>query len=814
MSRRAERFYQTLEFPAVRALLSGYAGSRRGREALAALSPSSDAAEVRSVLALTREAVALLIAHGRQPYHDLPDVEEAVATARIAGAHLEPSLLLAIASFLDGAWEIARGIASAEPAPTLGAKASGVLDGSALSAAVRRAILPSGEVADDASPRLSEIRRSLARMRESLVSVMDGFLKDRDKSRLLQDKLVTTRNDRFVLLIKAEHRSALPGIVHGASGSGASVFVEPMEAVELNNDIVARSDEERAEVMRILSELTDGVRARSREIEEAIAILGELDSLQAKALLAREMEASEPAIVGAEEGLELRDARHPLLMPSLCKRLGIARRSESGPVPVSLAVGRDEPVLVISGPNTGGKTVALKTLGLCVLMAQSGLFVPAAPGSRLPVFASVFADIGDEQSIAANLSTFSAHLATIVSILEGLALPSLVLLDEVGAGTDPTEGGALGVAIVDAFRRRGATVVATTHHGLMKTYAQQTPGVACASFGYDPRTYAPTYVLTRGEAGRSLALEMAERLGLPGDLVADARSRVDTRQLRIDDLLKELEQERAAAASERAHAEAFRASFEQSLARQRAAEAEILAARRGASERFARELRLRGDEAARKASDAIREAVKRLESSRRSLSAEAARARTAAVEAIHQAQQEALENLPLAPEPPTPSDAIRPGGRVRVKGLGISGEVLSVADTLVEVAASGKRLKVKPEDVTLLSEERTGDTRADAAGNSRRRAGFALTTARPGEAPAAEINLIGLTVDEALPRLDKLLDEATLSDRSELRVIHGFGAGRLRKAVADLLQGHPHVASFREGRAHEGGGGATIVELK
>ncbi len=814
-NRLYERFYRTLEFPAIRALLAGFAGSVRGRQAMASLSPSTDESEVRASLLQCREAVALLRVAGRQPYNDLPEVEEAVGVARVAGAHLEPAELSQVASFLDGAREISVSVARVEEAPNLARSASRILDGTALAAAIRRAILPSGEVADNASPRLADIRRSLLRMRESLGSVMDSFLKDRDAARVLQDKVVTTRNDRFVLLIKAEHRQTLPGIVHGSSGSGASLFVEPMAAVELNNDIVARTEEERAEVIRILAQLTDGVRARAREMAEAFLILAELDALQAKALLAREMAASEPQVVGRGHELLLVDARHPMLMPNLRRRLaegaapsdaGASATRTNGPVPVTIGLGGEFPVLVISGPNTGGKTVALKTLGLSVLMAQSGLFIPAAAGSTLPVYASVFADIGDEQSIAANLSTFSAHLATIVAMLDGLALPSLVLLDEVGAGTDPTEGGALGVAIVAAFKERGATVAATTHHGLMKTWAQQTEGVACASFGYDPQTYAPTYVLQPGEAGRSLALEMAERLGLPHALVADARARVDKNQLEVDDLLKKLTAERASAAAEREQAQALRADAEMSLARQRLAEKEVAAARSGAAEAFAQELRRRSDEAARKAADAIRAAVQQLESSRKSTHAEAARARSAAVEAIRQAQQEAVADLPVAVPEREQELAGEPrvGDRVKLKELGVSGQVLDVSGAFVEVAVSGKRLKVRQADVTRLP----------AAPEKPRTVPVPSRVRQSAEEAAPEINLIGLTVDEALPRLDKLLDQAAMGDRDELRVIHGFGAGRLRAAVASLLEGHPHVASFREGRAHEGGGGATIVELK
>ncbi|HET8646578.1 MAG TPA: endonuclease MutS2, partial [Vicinamibacteria bacterium] len=519
--------FRTLEFESVRALLLSHAGSAAGRDRLQALAPHTEVSAVREAQTLTREAAALLRTIGRQPYHDLPDIQALLPAARVEGLHLEPAALSDVASFVEGSGEIHRRVAQAEGAPRLSGRAFAVADARDLAVAIRRAVLPSNEVADDASPRLAETRRALTRLRAQLQSVMEGFLRGADADRVLQDKIVTTRNDRYVLLLKAEHRGQVPGIIHGSSGSGASLFVEPMPAVALNNDIVSLQDEERREVIRILRDLTARVGARADALEHAIAVLGELDERQAMALLAREMDAVEPEIVEGQAGVELLDARHPLLSPGLTERLGLPPRARREPVPVSLRVGFGESVLVISGPNTGGKTVALKTVGLLALMAQCGLQIPAAPGSRLSVFRRVYADIGDEQSIAANLSTFSAHLAPIVEMTSDLELPALVLLDEVGAGTDPTEGGALGVAVVDYFRARGALVMATTHHGLLKAYAQSMPDVAAASFGYNPATYEPTYTLALGVAGRSLALEMAERLGLPPDVVADARARLD-----------------------------------------------------------------------------------------------------------------------------------------------------------------------------------------------------------------------------------------------------------------------------------------------
>ncbi len=655
------------------------AGSAPGRARLESLMPSTDPGDVRQALARTSEGVALLRSPGRQPYHDLPDLTEALLAARVAGSYLEPRALLDVASFVEGSIEIGRRVAQAENALRLARLASGIRDATDVSAVIRRALLPSGEVADDASPKLQETRRALLRLKAQLTTVMESFLRARDADRLLQDKLVTTRNDRYVLLLKAEYRGQVPGVIHGSSGSGQSLFVEPLPAVELNNDIVSLQDEERQEVVRILQGLTARVGDRADDLARAVEILGELDAVQAMALLARDMDANAPEIV--DDGrLELVDARHPLLMPNLAERLGIDRRANREPVPVSLRVGFGSPVLVISGPNTGGKTVALKTTGLLALMAQCGLHVPAAVGSLLPVFRRVYADIGDEQSIAANLSTFSAHLATIVEMTRDLGAPALVLLDEVGAGTDPTEGGALGVAIVDHFRQKGAMVVATTHHGLMKAYAQSTPGVACASFGYDPDTYEPTYRLTLGAPGRSLALEMAERLGLPLEAVRDARGRRDDKEAQAEAVLARLEKEQAMLARERERIDEERREVQAARARAEEAETHLAARKRREVETFARDLRRRGEDLERKAHEAIAAAVERVEKAQKLVSA-APRLRGEAVKAIREAQSEVLRHpeLALPEEQEAPRVAIEIGTRVKVGSLGLVGEVMSAA---------------------------------------------------------------------------------------------------------------------------------------
>jgi len=781
-------------------LLVGHAGSVAGRQRLAGLEPATQIEAVRRAQARTCEAVRLLAALGRQPYDELPDIAEALTAARLEGLHLEPRALLDAASFLEGGQEISRCVARADVAPELSGWAGQVADFSPIAAGIRRAILGSAELADDASPRLAEIRRALARQRLRLTSLMESYLHGKEADRLLQERLITTRNDRYVLLLKAEQRGALPGVVHGSSGSGASLFVEPLAAVELNNEIVALGDEERREIVRILRELTAHLRAAGAAIAEMARVLAELDVLQAMALLASEMQAVSPEI---SEDLELRllDARHPLLLPASCERLGLPRRA-AAPVPVTLEVGFGRPVLVISGPNTGGKTVALKTVGLLALMAQSGLHIPVAGGSVLPTFRRIYADIGDEQSISADLSTFSSHLATIVEMTRDLTPPALVLLDEVGAGTDPIEGGALGVAIVEHFRSHAALVVTTTHHGQLKAYAQATPGVVCASFGYDPESYAPTYRLALGVAGRSLAFEMAERFGLPPAVVADARGRRDTTQAQAEALLARLEAElaeaqraRAALAGERAELADARASIE-------GERAQLDVAKRSELEAFRRELARRGDRLARQAADAIQATIDRLHQAPRVSAAAGDRARRQALHELHEAHAEALAGF--EPTPRIAAPVVTVGDRVRVVELGVVGDVLALPDEQqAEVAVAGKRLRVPRNALEPV---------AQASRAASRPGGW--DTAKPAGSAPPEINVLGLTVDEALPRVDKWLDDAALQERREVRVIHGFGQGRLRTAVAGLLEGHPHVATYRTAAANEGGGGVTIVELK
>ena len=623
-----------------------------------------------------------------------------------------------------------------------------------------------------------------------------------------------------MLVVRAEHRSAIPGIIHGASASGASLFLEPLGTVEINNDIVALEEQEREEVRRILLALTDAFRDRPADLGHALDVATELDVIQARARFSQIVGGIEPA-TAADGTLELRGARHPLLMRNVNERLD--RNTESStpdPIPVDILLVPPTRVLVITGPNTGGKTVALKTAGLLAAMAQAGLHIPVEKGSRLPVFKSLFADIGDEQSISASLSTLSAHIANVVSVDRGLTLPALVLLDEVGAGTDPVEGGALGIAVIDHFRRRGAHLIATTHYDSLKSYAATTEGVTGAAFGFNPDTFAPTYRIVYGSPGRSLAIEIASRLGMPNAVIAAARENLSApeKQLaehlaRIDGDLRALEQERQAVAREHV---AVSDAAHRLRSREEAVSAREDKVRRRLDAKLDDHLR-----EARREIDGVIEGLKaraaalseqaavRLKSGERLRAAGLSTGETGLVRAEARAALDQIADRlkggatgaapSVDPHPPAP---IEPGSRVTVGALGLEGVVIEVRGKHAEVDVRGKRLRAALRDLRVIEG-------APAPPKISVNVGL-----QPRQGLLSELNVIGSTVDEALERMEKFLDESTVTDLRELRIVHGHGTGQLRRAVAEFLKNHPLVERFEPAPQNQGGGGATVVVLK
>ncbi len=631
----------------------------------------------------------------------------------------------------------------------------------------------------------------------------------------MQEEIVTERNGRFVLMVRAEHRGNVPGIIHGSSASGATLFLEPAATVELNNDIVELEELEREEILRILLELTDRFRSRPQDLTIAREVATRVDVLQAKARYAARVNAVEPEFT-VETRLELVGARHPMIKDA---------------VPVDVRLEPPNRVLLITGPNTGGKTVALKTAGLFALMAQAGLHVPAT-SARLPVFQTVFADIGDAQSIAASLSTFSAHITNLVSLERQLELPSLVLLDEVGTGTDPDEGGALAMAIVQHFRQRGALVVATTHFDSVKTWGIGTEGVAVAAFAFDPQTFAPTYRLRYGAPGRSLAIEMAQRLGMPVPVISSARGFLSDDQKRLQAHLSRLDAQARTLEAERTRLERERRAFNEENAK-------LVERERVLNDReevFKKRLNERLDDRLRQARRDIDEVIANLKDKSTALVEKAslraalntgesgavrAEARAAVdriVEDLRHPQRDApgtdVSALSASQDLPRGQAPIE-GAKVVVGGLGLEGTILSIQGNNVEVDVRGKRMRATLKDLRVTGPPPPKASARQAGigspGGGRVRVSVDL---KPREGLLSEINVIGATVEEAVDRVGRFLDDTLVTDLREIRIVHGFGTGQLRKGLHAFLKTHPFVQKYHPAPENQGGGGATIVELK
>jgi len=676
-------------------------------------------------------------------------------------------------------------------------------------AEVRRAIDPGGDVLDEASPDLRRLRNELRQKRQKLRGTLEQFTRGKDTSKYLQDEVVTERNGRFVLMVRAEHRSNVPGIVHGSSASGATLFLEPSATVEINNDIVELEEREREEIFRILLALTDRFRARPDDLEATCEVASAIDQVQAKARYSARVGGVAPTFT-ADTSLELERARHPLLTTA---------------VPVDIRLDPPHRVLLITGPNTGGKTVALKTAGLFALMAQSGLHLPADE-ARLPVFRSVFADIGDEQSIEASLSTFSSHITNLVAMDREIALPSLVLLDEVGTGTDPNEGGALATAIVQHFRQRGALVMATTHFDSVKTWGIGTDGVAVAAFAFDPQNFAPTYRLVYGAPGRSLAIEMAQRLGMPQAVIAAARGYLSDDQKRLQAHLSRLDAQARTLEAERVKLERDRRAFNETTGA--LSERERTLTQR--EEVFKKRLNERLDERLRQARRDVDAVIDQLKEKSEALVEKASlraaintgesgaarsEARVAIDRIVEDLRHPAAERRGGSSDPPAGGSAgtevpalrtVEIGSRVTA-GLGLEGVVVSIDGSHAEIDVRGKRMRAKLKDVRVVGPP----SPKASAGQAKVRVNVDL---KPREGLLSELNVIGLTVDAAVDRVSRFLDDTLVTDIQEIRIVHGHGTGALRKGLHAYLKSHPLVEKFHAAPDNQGGGGATIVEIK
>lgn len=837
-----DQAFRTLEYTQLRQLVRRGAQTAMGRARVDQLTPLDNAETLRRELRAVSECIELRRrAGGAWSFTELGDPAEALALLRIEGSQLAPLVILEVARLCEQSLAARAVIMSErEACPSLWEIVAGLpRELHSLAARVQLKILPGGELDDRASPELARIRNDITRLRSQLTRSLESLMRRSEAA--IQDELVTVRNDRFVIPVKADHRGRVRGVAHGFSSSGATVFIEPLETIDANNELQHLRETEEREIARILFTLTEELRRELPAIEMAARGVAELDFITAKVALVREFQCVVPEI---DEGgtLELVEARHPLLEENLRAQGGAAV------VPVSFSLDAERAVMVISGANAGGKTVVLKTAGLLSLMALSGLPVPAR-SARIPLYRSVLADIGDHQSLAANLSTFTAHVANISGMLARCEAPALILLDEVGTGTDPEEGSALGVAVVDHFRRAcGAHVLATTHYSGLKMYAANETAVINASVEFDEKTLQPTYRLLVGIAGASSGIEIARRFGFPQEIIGAAAEHVSTSARdaaqylqrikreaeEAENLRRALEEERVAVAEKYAALDVEarqrerdrQAQFERELLstieefEQRSRELVAKVEERTERVRVEREAQRRVAELKREAQQAARAATAATPGSAASRPpAGSARTSGRGIRIVRDGQLVEAESPSAAEEPqlrPAPAREIRKGDRVRLLSFGSVGIVDKVSNGEAEVRVKALRFREKLSNLELLEETPTPPEAARGARLQQQRAarGTEVRLRAIDDNPRAELNLIGRTTDEAVDEADKFLDAAYLNSLSHIRIIHGHGTGALRRAISDFLRGHPHVERFSQAPPDQGGAGATVVELK
>ncbi len=797
-----EKSAQTLELPKILERLARHTAFSASRELALALTPTPYLDEAQERLQETSEARLLLASHDHITVGGARDVRpDALAAER--GVLLEPQTLLDIRATLRQATTLHRFIGRlGGQFPRLADVADRLEECTALQHEIGRVLDETGEIMDSASPKLATVRREMRIAFDRLQDKLHNIINNTNNATYLQEKLITQRHGRYVIPLRAEFKGRIPGIVHDQSSSGATLFIEPLSTVELNNTWRELQLEEENEIRRILRELSDLVGHEARYIVRTVETLALLDLAFAKAKYAEAIEAEAPELVGFRDAphphpgstIHLLRARHPLLDPKTV---------------VAIDVDMDEEtyVLVITGPNTGGKTVALKTVGLLALMAQCGLHLPIAPGSRLTVFRDIFADIGDEQSIEQSLSTFSSHMTNIIGVLDEADHESLVILDELGAGTDPAEGAALARALLNDLVGRGITTLVTTHHPELKIYSHETPGVQNASVEFNLKTLAPTYRLVVGLPGRSNALAIAERLGLPRRIIEGARGLLTEDDLIADDLLDELHKKR----------EETRRAAEASLKSFTAVE-ELRAELRGRLESIEDERRdvlAQAREDAQEELEALRVEMRRL---RKRLSAAAQ-----PLDVIRQVEGEVkgLEGeMAFLPEPAeTLRDDEEPprfrlGDLVWVGSINAEGQISEIGEDEAEVMVGRLRLRAKLDDLSARSQTeskrgRKKRTVSRVRGASASTADVTTKVASPG----LELDLRGQRVEDAVPALEDYLDAAYMAGLPFVRIIHGKGTGALRVAIRDRLHGHPLVQRYQTGQPKEGGDGVTVVSL-
>lgn len=787
-----QKALKTLEFDKIIHILTAHAASEGAKEMCRKLVPYDNINDVERAQRETADALRRVYRKGSVSFGGIRDIRGSLKRLEIGGI-LGMGELLQIMSLLETAGKIRQygqreaddtsrdsldeSFEFLDPVPTLASE-------------IRRCILADDEMADDASSALLQIRRSMRQMNDKVHNTLNSMVNGSARS-YLQDPVVTMRDGRYCLPVKAEHRSQVPGMIHDQSSTGSTLFIEPMAVIKLNNDFKELLMKEQQEIEKILSVLSEKAAAVTEILAEDYRILTALDFIFARAMMAKDMKATRP-IFNTDRQIHIKDGRHPLLDPKKA-------------VPITVRLGDDFDLLIITGPNTGGKTVSLKTVGLFTLMGQAGLHIPAFEGSRLAVFDQVYADIGDEQSIEQSLSTFSSHMTTIVSILKEVTLNSLVLFDELGAGTDPTEGAALATSILDHLHRQGIRAMATTHYSELKVYALSTEGVENACCEFDVESLRPTYRLLIGIPGKSNAFAISSRLGLEDFLIEDAKKRINAQDVSFEDMMAELQDSRVKLLNEqeeitryKSEVRTLRDALQKKQDRIDERKEKILSDAAAQANAILQEAKDYADETMKnfhkfgKASISVKD-----------MEAERARLR----EKIKENDSRTAKAAPK-PKKKLKAAALHIGDRVRVLSLNLEGTVSTLpnpkGDLFVQMGIL--RSQVNINDLEYIGEAENLQKGMTTGGGKLRMSKSA--------AVSTEINLIGMTVDEAIAHLDKYLDDAYLAHVPSVRIVHGKGTGALRTAVHQYLKRYKHVKSFRLGTFGEGDAGVTIAEFK
>ncbi len=789
-----EKALGTLEFHKIIAMLSDFATSPSGKERCKKLRPSTDLGEIETAQRQTADALTRIFQKGSLSFSGVRDVGASLMRLE-AGGVLSVEELLRIASLLEAAKRakvFSRGERGDAPEDSLDGLFAAIEPLTPLCDEIRRCILSEDEIADDASYGLKRVRLSILKINCRIHSQMTDMLNNADVRSCLQDAVITMRDGRYCLPVKAEAKGKVPGMIHDQSSTGSTFFIEPMAVVKLNNDLREMELKEQAEIEAVLADLSNRAAEHVPQLQTDYECLTELDFIFAKASLARQYNGTAP-IFNTEGRIRIRKGRHPLLD---AKKV----------VPIDLRLGEDFDLLVVTGPNTGGKTVSLKTAGLFALMGQAGLHIPAGDRSELPVFEDVFADIGDEQSIEQSLSTFSSHMTNIISILGRVNRRSLVLLDELCAGTDPAEGAALAASILSWLHERGIRTMATTHYSELKVFALSTPGVENACCEFSVETLSPTYRLLIGVPGKSNAFAISGKLGLPPELIEDAKGRMEQQDESFEDLLSDLEAGRAAVEKERQEAERSRREAEE-LKRKLEEKQERLDGQREKALRQANEeARAILQDAKDEADRAIRNIHKLEKGNATAKQMEQERSR------LRGKMGDVEEKLALKPDAREggrkPPKNLRIGDSVKVLSLNLKGTVHTLPNSKGDLYVQMGILRslVNVSDLVLLED-------SEEQGRQAKPSGAGKIKMSKSSLVSPEINLIGKTTDEAIPLLDKYLDDAYLAHMPSVRIVHGKGTGALRNAVHNHLRRLKYIKSYRLGEFGEGDSGVTIAEF-